>query len=865
MVGSSKILTVSYGTFSCTLEGFDDSFSAMKAIAEYFRDLAADDRYFGAEPPTPDADMLAKIAEREIARRVEARTDGEGIVLRASDALAAPAADPAPLDDVADEVADATAEAEAETSAEPETSTEHAPADLADVADEITGSEVEEDTSSLLAASEPVTAFDTETTAEDASDVAPVMPPQGDADADGSVAEKLARIRAVVGRNAAMAATLTDTDANAPEAAITAPVAAFADATEEDGFAEVDFADSDFDTDLHWSESEEFAEAEAVSETGAEAEDALHDGTDFDIASFTAADIDDATFEEEAEIAEVEAEADVVAEENYAPVAEELTETSEVAEAAPEVGEVEDALEAPEQGETLPEEDVDAAQADAAAEVAELDDAILAVALDDEDFEDDAPSAETPATDRFAEVGEEDQPIVDFADESDDVGLTAIGDIEDVPYDELASDEVEVEEFNAEETASEDALDEADALDDALDLEALANLDGADLEGMDLGAIADALEAEAEAEQADEELSTPNTDDDMDDVAVDDQLADDEAFGTSEGLGDIEESYSSATTADIDARIAELSSALGVDGTDTIAQGAASEADETAEPFDLTAFATDSEDPIEAPATMGGEDGDDLMERLDATADELDPAPETPAATAEPRRADLLKGDTGADEDSMLRLMDRADGEMGTPEANRRREALAQLKAAVAATEAARRMGDSSAAKEENENAFRNDLSEVVRPGRARRSEGQTARPRPAPLKLVASQRIDVETKPEGPVTPRRVTVENIVADQATVEDHAGFAEFASNFGARELGELIEAAAAYTSFVEGIEDFSRPQLISRVREMSGGGYSREDELRSFGTLLREGRILKVRNGRFQVAPDTRFHPERMAS
>ena len=728
MVQNNKILTVSYGTFSCTLEGFEDSFETMKAIAEYFRDLAADDRFFGAEPPQPDADMMARIAEREISRQVRARRDGSGIILRASDyqmpaavAAAAVASATAPKPQAAAAQDAAEDPEEVEPAAEPAAQDDQLADDVQPAEAELAAPEVEEDAAAAQAE-------------------AP--------DLDG-----LAAIRGLMA-----ASDQEQTTADAEVEADEVPAAA----AEVEEIEEVE--------DL-----EDTAEAEVEAEAEAEAEPEIE--VEVEVESFTA----EITVEEEP--ADIVAEAPAVdpaprlAAESIAAKLQRIRAVVSQNAGAEQPEQVEDAADDRAEDQDAVEQEAEAFVTSAANDISavlEAEDAAEEIAEDDEVDADDLAAAfarfdaprDTADSDSFDETYEETY---------DDAGTAQPGDVLAV----LAA----MRDDHAEPQMAE----EDTAPSDDLGADQFTGGDASDTPEDD-----DALIEAAEAEEDDFSLS-PELFAEMD-AAEDD--------------GDD-----------------EMSNLLGDD------------------------TASDTED---SDSSLSAEDEADLMRELAEVAAETEADDDDSAGFAP----------EGTDED-VSRLMAAAEEKMEAVESATNRETYNHLRAAVAAAEAERSAGG-DVDDADGDTAYRKDLASVVHP---RRSLGDGSRPtrpeRPAPLKLVAEQRVDLE-KPETPaepVQPRRVQV----SDTAETGDEGGFAKFASEVGATDLHELLEAAAAYLSFVEGHDQFSRPQLMNKVRQLGIPEFNREDGLRSFGQLLREGKIEKAGGGRFTASGDIGFRPDERAA
>jgi hypothetical protein len=235
--------------------------------------------------------------------------------------------------------------------------------------------------------------------------------------------------------------------------------------------------------------------------------------------------------------------------------------------------------------------------------------------------------------------------------------------------------------------------------------------------------------------------------------------------------------------------------------------------------------------------------------------------------TAAPRKS-LCDTDPEAAGD-VSRLMEEADEQMAEPEAATRRSAFAHLRAAVAARFADRSISQDQVAKAaENAQTFKSDLADAVdKQGAAAAPEAETssasARSRPAPLKLAAAQRVDLGADSAEVSAQRRGSGP---ADIASSADAASdFATYADRVGARALPDLLEAAASHITFVEDLSEFSRPQLLARVREVDGGEFGREESLRCFGQLLRSGKITKIKGGRFTAAADIGFRPTARAA
>ncbi|MBD3805209.1 MAG: hypothetical protein IE919_18510, partial [Thioclava sp.] len=287
------------------------------------------------------------------------------------------------------------------------------------------------------------------------------------------------------------------------------------------------------------------------------------------------------------------------------------------------------------------------------------------------------------------------------------------------------------------------------------------------------------------------------------------------------------------------------------------------------------------------------EDAAELSEEIEAAAEKLaeeDAAQQEPAIAARETTPLPLPPVSEDDREAeMSRLLAEADKQAKGVETRRRFSAIAHLKAAVAATVADRLAkgqdtASGGAPESDASEPYRADLTQAVRPRRPVNSgETHSRRPepmRPAPLVLVSEQRIDSEPVSEAPseeeapvgkthvIRPRRISAAQIAAaEEAEVapmdpQQATSFTEFAESLGTQGLSDLLEAAAAYTAAVEGRPHFSPPQIMRKLASFEETAeVPREERMRVFGRLLRQGKITKVKRGQYAITAASRYWDE----
>ena len=821
MVGPSKILTVSYGTFSCTLEGFDEPFDTMKAIAEYFRDLAAEDRYFGAEPPTPDAEMLHKIAEREIKRRVEAKIQDNGVILRPQieadeapmpratmhqrPAASAPVAAAAAMVSAPMVAADPAERDEAGSVAGISAKLQRIRAAVARVRDY----EDEEDTSpapvaAAVAESPETSLFDEDdASADDMADEAARL------EADRLAAEEAARLEAE--RLAAEEEARLEAERLAAEEA--ARLEAERLAAEEAARLETERLAAEEAARL---EAERLAAEEAAR---LEAERLAAE--------------EEARLEAERLAAEEEArlEAERLAAEEAARLEAERLAAEEAARLEAE------RLAAEEEARLETERRAAEEESRAAAERAAIEAAALA------SVERRAAEAQAPATPAAEETGSPESA--------------------DAERERLAAERRKLEEEIRAEIAKRDGAAPAERpvrrvvvvrsspVQPAPQAAAQPATDSAVAPQQPAADVPAAVRAALAAQSAPAEpVPAPRPDSAS-------------AFAD-EGFADEDEDDISPVAA-------------------TPAAAAAPEAED-----DDTDFIDDDEPLTDDDALQRrvaealGETGLTAEEEAALVAElaAVEREAET-ARRAENERRALLRGE--AADASVDRLISQADSALSGAEAQRRQSTLSHLKAAVVATRAEEEAGAPRDAEQEERDEiarYRADLERSVRRGAdeaadegaprrpARPQVQRTERPRNAqpPLVLVSEQRIDKPTETEV-VRPRRINTGALAMEELFDEDAVAtpaprgkaFGDFVGPMHLTTLAELTEAAAAYVTHVEGLEEFSRPQVMRHV--VSTGQpmtRSRENLLRTFGLLMRQGTMQRSRRGQFELAPGSEF-------